>query len=93
MGGLLLLLQVFDTDFVRVRVCKTEDRYPEYKEGEKHPEVALVGRSNVGKSSIIRALLPHIKLSQAPKISTVPGQTRAIHFIQLNSLTLVDLPG
>ena len=74
-------------------MCKSEDRYPEYPEGERHVEIALIGRSNVGKSSILQALLPRLHVSKAPKVSHVPGQTRAIHFIQLPTLTLVDLPG
>jgi GTP-binding protein len=90
---LVALIQTFECHTARIRVCKTEDRYPDYPEGEKHVEIALIGRSNAGKSSILAALLPKLHLSKAPKISALPGQTRAIHFIQLQRLTIVDLPG
>ena len=55
------------------------------------PEVAFVGRSNVGKSSIINALTNRRKLA---KVSQTPGKTRLINFFLINEeLYLVDLPG
>ncbi len=55
------------------------------------PEIALAGRSNVGKSSLINCLVGRRRL--AP-ISSTPGKTRTIRFYAVNeSLTLVDLPG
>lgn len=56
------------------------------------PEVAFVGRSNVGKSSIINALTNRKKLA---KVSQTPGKTRLINFFMINSgeFYLVDLPG
>lgn len=55
------------------------------------PEVAFVGRSNVGKSSIINALTNRKKLA---KVSQTPGKTRLINFFLINEeLYLVDLPG
>ena len=55
------------------------------------PEVAFVGRSNVGKSSIINALTNRRKLA---KVSQTPGKTRLINFFLINDdLYLVDLPG
>lgn len=64
------------------------------------PEVAFLGRSNVGKSSLINALLG----SAAAKVSSTPGRTRAINFFALHegtqqkhsatpSLIFADLPG
>jgi GTP-binding protein len=55
------------------------------------PEVAFAGRSNVGKSSLINALVGHKKLARA---SNEPGRTREVNFFVLNEqLRLVDLPG
>ncbi len=54
-------------------------------------EYAFIGRSNVGKSSLINALTNHKKLA---KTSGTPGKTQLInHFIINNSWYLVDLPG
>ena len=55
------------------------------------PEVAFAGRSNVGKSSLINALVGRHRLARA---STAPGRTREINFFLLDGrLRLVDLPG
>jgi GTP-binding protein len=55
------------------------------------PEVAFAGRSNVGKSSLINALVGHKHLARA---SNAPGRTREVNFFVLDErLRLVDLPG
>ena len=55
------------------------------------PEFALVGRSNVGKSSLINSLLNNKSIA---KISSKPGKTLLInHFRINNKLYIVDLPG
>jgi GTP-binding protein len=55
------------------------------------PEVAFVGRSNVGKSSLINALTNRKTLA---RVSQTPGRTRQINFFRLSDcLMLVDLPG
>ena len=64
-----------------VRKCPPADR----------PEYAFIGRSNVGKSSLINMLVGQKNLA---KVSTVPGKTQLInHFIIDDSWYLVDLPG
>ncbi len=55
------------------------------------PEIALAGRSNVGKSSLINAITGRLKLARA---STEPGRTRELNFFRVgDTLRLVDLPG
>ncbi len=55
------------------------------------PEVAFAGRSNVGKSSLINALVGQNHLARA---SNEPGRTRELNFFLLNAaLHMVDLPG
>ncbi len=65
-------------------------------QGQSYPaplpcEIAVVGRSNVGKSSLINCLTNNKKLA---RISQTPGKTRLINYFLLNnSFYLVDLPG
>jgi GTP-binding protein len=55
------------------------------------PEIAFVGRSNVGKSSLLNTLVNRRGLA---KISGTPGKTRTINFFRINGLLgFVDLPG
>lgn len=55
------------------------------------PEIALVGRSNVGKSSLINHLLGGTALA---RVSSTPGKTQMINFFAIDqALALVDLPG
>lgn len=64
-----------------VRLCPKPDR----------PEYAFIGRSNVGKSSLINMLTGRKSLA---KISSKPGKTRLInHFLINDDWYLVDLPG
>jgi GTP-binding protein len=58
---------------------------------DDRPEIAFVGRSNVGKSSLINSLLNRRNLA---RISSQPGKTRTINFYNINDeLNFVDLPG
>lgn len=58
---------------------------------DNRPEIAFVGRSNVGKSSIINSLTNRRSLA---KVSSTPGKTRLVNFFLINNkFYLVDLPG
>lgn len=60
--------------------------------GQGLPEIALAGKSNVGKSSMINNLANNSKLART---SSAPGKTRLVNFYQINNedMFLVDLPG
>ena len=58
---------------------------------DPRPEIALSGRSNVGKSSLINSLLGRKSLA---RVSSAPGKTITINFYEVDKkLFLVDLPG
>jgi GTP-binding protein len=64
---------------------------PSQYPAEELPEIAFVGRSNVGKSSLINTLVNRKRLV---KTSSTPGRTQLINFFNINKVfTFVDLPG
>ena len=68
-------------------VCGRKDQYP----NTELPEVAFVGKSNVGKSSLINCMVNRKSLART---SQSPGKTRTINFYNVeNILYFVDLPG
>ena len=96
--------QIFPINFCTF-AAKTEEKTMEIKKAEftisapmesmcpkdNKPEYAFIGRSNVGKSSLINMLTNNKKLA---KTSATPGKTLLInHFIINNEWYLVDLPG
>jgi GTP-binding protein len=54
------------------------------------PEIAIIGRSNVGKSSLLNTLVDRPGLA---RVSGTPGKTTLLNFYRLPELYLVDLPG
>jgi GTP-binding protein len=78
---------------MNIKVCRIQASAsrPEDFPREGFPEVAFMGRSNVGKSSLINRLLGSRGLARTSK---APGRTRAINFYRVNEcLDFVDLPG
>lgn len=77
-------LNTNDCEFV-VSAVK-QQQYPKWA----FPEIALVGRSNVGKSSVINTLVNRKKFAF---VSGKPGRTQTINFYRIDSFGFVDLPG
>lgn len=83
---------MFRTAEFTLSVAKKE-QLPQFldKRGDPIPEVAFVGRSNVGKSSLLNHLAQKKDLA---RVSSTPGKTQLINFFQVEEkVCLVDLPG
>jgi len=80
-----------DNHFVKdVEFIKSAVRPKDYPETE-WPEVAVAGRSNVGKSSLINRL---VNRKQIARVSNTPGRTQLLNFFLVNkTFVLCDLPG
>lgn len=77
-------------EFVDIKLLTTAVKFDQYPEGTL-PEIALVGRSNVGKSSLINCISNRKNLART---SSTPGKTATINFYEVaNRYRLVDLPG
>jgi GTP-binding protein len=58
---------------------------------DQRPQFAMVGRSNVGKSSLLNAV---VNRKGVARVSQTPGKTQAVHFYLVNDrFYIVDLPG
>ncbi|HZG56489.1 ribosome biogenesis GTP-binding protein YihA/YsxC, partial [Paenibacillus sp.] len=78
-------MKIHTTEFV-ISAVKPE-QYPE----DALPEIALAGRSNVGKSSLINRLIQRKNLART---SGQPGKTQTLNYYRINgSMYFVDLPG
>lgn len=89
--GVLLLHEGEDKMIIKnvnlETVCGVTSKLPE----NIHPEVAFAGKSNVGKSSLINALMNRKSLART---SSQPGKTQTINYYNINdAIYFVDLPG
>ena len=76
--------------FINAKFIKSASKKEEFVEDEL-PQIAIVGRSNVGKSSLINLLTNNSKMA---KTSSTPGRTRLVNYFNINNkFYLVDLPG
>lgn len=79
-----------DMRIINAKFIKSASKKAEFIEDEL-PQVAIVGRSNVGKSSLINLLTNNSKMA---KTSGTPGRTRLVNYFNINNeFYLVDLPG
>ncbi len=77
-------------EFIDIKLLTTAVR-PEQYPDESLPEIALVGRSNVGKSSLINCLANRKNIART---SSTPGKTATINFYEIaGKYRIVDLPG
>ncbi len=75
---------------ITAEFVKSATKPSEYPKGN-YPEIAMAGKSNVGKSSLINTLVNRKNLA---RISSRPGKTQVINFYLINNkISLVDLPG
>ncbi|WP_447600596.1 ribosome biogenesis GTP-binding protein YihA/YsxC [Nitrospira sp. Nam80] len=84
-------MKILTAEFIKS--CRTPEQFP----ADRLLEIAFVGRSNVGKSSLINSLLHRRSLA---KVSKTPGKTQAVNFFLITTsdpsasrFYLVDLPG
>lgn len=80
----MMEINLHDCEFLLSAMNRSH--YPDHP----FPEIAFVGRSNVGKSSLINALLNRKRLART---SGQPGRTQTINFYRVDTLSFVDLPG
>ena len=78
-------MKVTSTEFIKSAF--KEDDWPR----DKLPEIAFMGRSNVGKSSLLNSLL---RVQGLARTSSTPGRTQSLNFFLINgAFRFVDLPG
>ena len=94
----MIMAEQVSFDIIKARYSATAVRIEQYPQ-EGFSEIAFIGRSNVGKSSLINSLCRHKGLA---RISSTPGKTQTINFYTVSfkiydenkaEFFLVDLPG
>jgi GTP-binding protein len=91
--GASLLKQFKFNKAVFIKSALTPESWPTLKSpsGKPMQEIAIVGKSNVGKSSLLNHLFQNNKLA---RVSSTPGKTNTLNFFTLDDqIALVDLPG
>ncbi len=79
------MIRVNQAEFIKT--ARNKENFPV----DRRPEFAFVGKSNVGKSSLMNTLMMRKKLV---KVSATPGKTRDVNFFLVNKhFYLTDLPG
>lgn len=91
----------FDRGAKQVRMIDVADDIAQLPDYGPAPEVALIGRSNVGKSTLLNALMGFKSHTIEAKVSDKPGETKSLHFYGMGkprhigppALVVVDMPG
>jgi GTP-binding protein len=91
----------FDRGAKQVRMIDVANSIAELPDYGAAPEVALIGRSNVGKSTLLNALMGFKSHQIEAKVSDKPGETKSLHFYAMGkprhrgppALVVVDMPG
>jgi ribosome biogenesis GTPase A len=91
----------FDRGAKQVKMINVANSVEEMPNHEPAPEVALIGRSNVGKSTLLNAVMGFKSHLIEAKVSDKPGETKSLHFYAMGkpkhrgppALVVVDMPG
>src|SRR5689334_22765213 len=82
-GG--VVMKILDAQFIKSATCRAE-----WPPGNGKLELALCGRSNVGKSSLLNTLLGRRGLA---RVSRTPGRTRLLNFFSVDCMREPAAPG
>ena len=78
---------------IKVKTVEYVGSFPDYQKAKlpHYPQIAIAGRSNVGKSSLINKIMGRKSIA---RVSSTPGKTRMLNFFAINDkYMIIDLPG